>query len=83
MKVGDARATFNLYYDGRHGLSRYYTKASKLLRRAGELGYTKSYTNAGITYYKGEGVERDFKKAFHYLRGAIGGDGRSGKVYYR
>ena len=49
-------------------MSRYFTKASKLLRRAGELGYTKSYT-------KGEGVERDFKKAFHYFElAAIGGD---------
>ena len=54
------------------------TKASKLLHRAGGLGYTKSYTNAGIIYYRGEGVERDFKKAFHCFElAAIGGDGQA------
>ena len=55
-------------------MSLYYTKASKLLHRAGELGYTKSYMNAGITR-RGRG--KRFKKAFCYFESSYGGDGQA------
>jgi TPR repeat protein len=49
-------------------------KAHKLWLRAGELGCTIAYYNAGHAYYNGYGVERDTKKSTHYYElAAMGG----------
>ena len=78
MEAEDAIAMFNLgcYYDeGLFGLPQDYDKALELWHRAGEFGYAKAYNNIGNTYYNGEGVERDEKKADHYYElAAMGGD---------
>ena len=78
MKIGDAAAIYNLgvcYSHGSHGLSQDHAKALELWRRAGELGYAPSYHSIGNSYYDGEGVERDEKKAVHYMElAAMGGD---------
>ena len=74
MEVGDAYAFLmmgNYYHRGRHGLPQDITKAVKLWRKAGKFGYN----NLGQAYYNGDGVERDEKKAKHYLeQAAIEGD---------
>jgi len=63
------------YFEGLSGLPQNHTKALELYHRAGELGYAKAYTNIGITYQCGRGVEVDKKKAQHYTElAAIGGD---------
>ena len=77
MKVGDAGAIRDLgcfYNNGMHGLPQDYGKALELWHKAGELGNTKSYSNIGGAYHVGNGVERDEKKAAHYLElAAMGG----------
>ena len=51
-----------------------HSKALELYHQAGELGCVEAYGNIGSVYYKGEGVERDNKKAENYHElAAIGG----------
>ena len=60
--------------DGRYGLPQNMAKAMKLLFRAGELGDARSYNRIGYSYYNGNGVERDEKKAKYYFElAAMGG----------
>ena len=69
MEVGDATAMFNLgyfYSKGARGLLRDHSKALELCHQAGELGCVEAYGNIGSVYYKGDGVERDNKKAENY-----------------
>ena len=69
IEVGDAGAMFSLgccYREGIYGLPQDYEKALELYHRAGELGCARAYFNIGNSYYNGEGVERDNKKANHY-----------------
>ena len=66
MEVGDEHAFFLMgcaYSLGRYGLTQNSTKAVELWRKAGKCGYT----NIGLAYDNGEGVERDTKMAKHYL----------------
>ena len=81
MEVGDADAIYNLgccYADGDWGLPQDIAKALELCHRAAELGNAKSYTSIGVTYYGGNGVERDESKANHYFElAAKGGDSNS------
>ena len=50
----------------------------ELWLRAGELGCACAYYNVADTYFKGEGVERDMKKAKYYDElASIGGDANS------
>jgi hypothetical protein len=67
----DAKAIYNLgcYYSrGSHGFPQDRTKALELWHRAAaELGNTQSYYSIGGAYDVGNGVERDEKKANHYL----------------
>ena len=77
MEIGDAEAIRNLgccYSDGVYGLPRNHVKALELWHQAAELGSTKSYSNIGGVYHVGNGVERDEKKALHYMElAAMGG----------
>lgn len=81
VEDGDAQAIDNLgcyYKEGKYGLPQDHARAMELWYRAGELGYAFSYNNIGIAYLTGLGVERDIKKARHYLElAAIGGDAYS------
>ena len=79
MALNDANAINNIagyYSEGMLGLSRDYTKALELWKRAAELGCGEAYYNTGAAYYHGEGVERDMNKARHYyelaaMRGCV------------
>jgi len=81
VEANDPIAIFNLGCEYRYGSSGFpqdYKKALELFRRAGELGYPKSYYNIGYAYDNGEGVEVDEKKANHYYElAAMQGDSRA------
>lgn len=78
VMAGDANAISNLgfyYANGDLGLPQDWKKALELWHRAAELGHAKSYFNIGVTYYSGESVEVDMKKAEHYYElAAMKGD---------
>ena len=70
MAVDDATAIYDLgcyYYEGNCGLPQDRAKALELWRRAAELGSAKSYCSIAGAYLNGDGVERDEKKAVHYM----------------
>ena len=75
--ANDAEATCSLglyYTNGQYGLPQNRTKALELWHQAGELGHTTAYYNIGMAYYNADGVERDEKKALHYMElAAMGG----------
>ena len=63
------------YSRGIRGMPQDMTKANELWLRAGELGCAEAYLNLGNSYYNGEGVEVDKKKAKHYWElAAMNGD---------
>jgi len=76
-KVDDAIALFGLgciYSEGQFGLPQDHAKALELWQWAGELGCSVAYSNIGDEYLRGEGVQRDMKKARHYWElAAMGG----------
>ena len=78
VKAGDAVAMHQLgcdYRDGRYGLRNDPVKAMELWLRAGELGCAQGYGDLGNAYFTGDGVQKDLKKAKHYLELAVmGGD---------
>ena len=78
LEVGDARAIYNIgcdYRDGTYGYQHDYTKALEYWHRAAELGFSEAYTNIGLAYYNGDGVEVDKKKAtYYYELAAMRGD---------
>ena len=78
VEAKDAIAIYGLgccYDDGLYGLQQNRAKALELWHRAGEMGSNDSYHNIGNAYLHGRGVERDMKKARHYLElAAIKGD---------
>jgi len=63
------------YYDqGTRGLPQDHQKANELLRKACELGCAGAYYNLGDSYFHGNCVEVDMKKAkYYYELAAIGG----------
>ena len=64
-----------IYYDGKCGLQQDHEKANELWLRAGELGNAMAYQNIADVYSRGEGVEKDMKKAKHcWELSAMGGD---------
>ena len=70
IEVDDAEAMYCLgcyYYGGRHRLPQDHAKALELWHRAAELGHAPSYYSIGVAYKLGDGVERDEKKAVHYM----------------
>ena len=77
VDANDAKAMRMLgdfYYDGRFGLPQDHTKALELYHRAAELGDATAYSNIGVAYYNGQGVNKDKKKALHcYELAAMGG----------
>ena len=77
-KLDDAEAIYNLgccYADEGFGLTQNVDKALELWHRAADLGNAKSYYSIGNSYYAGNGVERDNKKAKYYWElAAMGGD---------
>jgi len=77
VDANDAHAMCNMgvyYRDGIYGHQQDHAKALELWHRAAELGFAGAYSNIGIAYDKGEGVEVDKKKANHYYElAAIGG----------
>jgi len=80
MKANDPIAIFNVgcyYRDGTCGYSQDNTKALELFHRAAELGCARAYNSIGTTYFNGQGVEVDKKKATYYYELAAirtGGD---------
>ena len=74
MEVGDKHAFAsmgNAYDEGDYGLPQDSAKAIECWRKAGKFGYT----NIGLAYYNGNGVERDEKMASHYFElAAMDGD---------
>jgi hypothetical protein len=78
VEAGNAYAIYNLagyYADGDGGMPQDFAKANELVLRAGELGCGAAYHNLGNSYYNGEGVEVDKKKATHYWElAAMNGD---------
>jgi len=81
VEAGDPIAIGKLgsyHRDGRNGFPQYMDRALELWQRAGELGYTKAYTNIGYAFRNGLGVERDIKKATYYWElAAIGGNSQA------
>ena len=78
-EVGDVEAIFHLagyYSQGNHyGTPQNYTKELELFHRAAELGHDVASFNIGNSYYHGEGVGRDAKKAMHHWElGAMRGN---------
>ena len=70
MKSDDAFAFSALagyYKRGERGVPQDEQKASELYLKAGELGCAASYFNLSCHYRLGTGVERDTKKAMHFL----------------
>ena len=66
MEVGDSYAFYMMgchYYLGRYGLPQNSAKAVEFWHEAGRFGYT----NIGLAYDNGEGVERDEEMARHYF----------------
>ena len=78
VEAGDPIAMYNVgnhYIEGLYGFPQDHAKALALWHRAGELGYSRAYTNIGHAYYNGEGVEVDKEKAKHYYElAAMAGD---------
>ena len=69
MDANNARAFYNLagyYARGDGGMPQDWAKAIELWIKAGELGCADAYTNLGFSYYNGDGVEVDKKKAKYY-----------------
>ena len=69
MENGNAMAFYVLagcYADGIRGVPQDWMKANELYLKAGELGCSVAYSNLGNSYYHGQGVEADDKKAKHY-----------------
>ena len=77
-EAGDATAISQLGYfhcAGWMGLKPDHDKAIELWLRAGKLGFTAAYSNIASAYHRGNGVERDEKKAKYYAElAAMGGD---------
>ena len=77
-KTENARVFYNLagyYANGEMGMPQDLTKANELYLRGGELGCADAYYNLGDSYYNGEGVEVDKKKAKHFYElAAMNGD---------
>ena len=68
MEKGNAAAFEHLagYYDrGIMGMPQDWARANELYLKAGELGCAVAYYNLGHSYYNGNGVEVDKKKAKH------------------
>ena len=63
------------YCQGDIGLPQNHDKAMELWLRAGQLGHSKAYYNLANSYFDGDGVERDLKKAKYYWElAALGGE---------
>jgi hypothetical protein len=77
MEKGNANAFFTLagcYSKGISGVPQNWAKANELLLKAGELGSAEAYNDLGYSYYNGDGVAVDMKKAKHYYElAAMGG----------
>ena len=76
-EVNDAEAIRTLagyYSNGESGLPEDVDKALELWHQAAELGDVTAYSNIGVAYYNGHGINRDKKKALHYYElAAMGG----------
>lgn len=70
--LGDVNAQYqlaNYYYEPpeRSSLPRSYSKAAKYYRMAAEQNHAPSQHNLGVLYLKGQGVERDWVKAYAWF----------------
>ena len=78
MDVNNADAFYKLagcYFRGVEGMPQDMAKANELYLKAGELGCAVAYYNLGNSYYNGNGVDVDEKKAKHYFElSAMNGD---------
>ena len=78
VEAGDTSSINNLgslYSLGAMGVPQDYEKAMELWLQAGELGHARAYHSVADSYYSGEGVEKDVKKAkYYYDLAAMGGE---------
>ena len=81
VENGNAMAFYVLagcYADGIRGVPQDRAKANELWLKAGERGCAGGYYNLGLSYYQGQGVDRDEEKAKHYYEvAAIGGNAKA------
>jgi len=77
MKLNDANAFYDLggeHATGGSSLPMDFMKTLNLWNKAAELGSIKAHYRLGFSYFQGEGIEKDSKKALqHYKLAAIGG----------
>jgi len=69
IELNDVNAIYNygyFYANGENGLPQNMAKALEFWHRAGELGSAEAFCSIGNSYYNGDGVEADEKKATHY-----------------
>ena len=60
-------SNFNIaqnYYYGKNGFLRNVTKAAEMFERLKEVGNSESASLLGLCYFKGEGVVKNYKKAY-------------------
>ena len=70
MEIGDAEAIYEMgccYSNGSCGMPQDRAKALELCHQAAEIGHASSHYSIGVAYKLGNGVERDEKKAVHYM----------------
>ena len=69
--AGDAES-FNsmglIYYHGKYGVDKDFTKAAECCRKAADLGDKVAQWNLAEMYYDGEGVEKSFAEARRFLK---------------
>ena len=62
------------YFHGSWGLQTDKIKAMELWNQSAELGVCRAHYNLALSYWNGDGVEEEYKKALHHYRlAAIGG----------
>ncbi len=67
--------TQSLYYLGKldfrenEGIAK--ERASGYYKKAADLGYSPAMCSLGLSYLKGEGVEKDFERAIHYMEKSV------------
>lgn len=60
-----------LYFNGKDGMSKDYSKALEYFKKASELGNSAAMNYIGVMYQEGIGVEKDINTAIKYLEAAV------------
>jgi TPR repeat protein len=81
----DAIASFLLgqvYSDGGHGVEKDNNKAFYWWKNGAKLGNASCYDNLGWSYFYGNGVNKNYLKAYESYRNAIKIDSTDAYAYY-